>query len=143
MAQQIGAADLGIDLQADGDAALFKWLVASVLMGKRIQARIAVQAYQVIVDKHALDTPRKLAQRSHRELVSMLGEARYSRYDESTARRLSALAHRLNVEYDGKVTTVHARSHDLAEFKQRLQAFDGIGPKTVEIFMRDAAAVLP
>ncbi|MBD1586816.1 DNA methylase [Pseudomonas typographi] len=142
MAHAISAADLGINLGSGGEKALFKWLIASLLMGKRIQAGIAAEAYHVIVDKHAVDTPRKLSQRSHRELVGMLGEGHYSRYDESTAERLSSLAAKLNSDYAGKVTSIREASSDLGEFKQRLQAFDGIGPKTVEIFMRDAEKAL-
>jgi endonuclease III len=72
----------------------------------------------------------------------MLGEAHYVRYDETTATRLLALAARLNDEYAGKVGNIVKASVDRAEFEQRLMAFDGIGPKTVEIFMREAARVL-
>ncbi|WP_445576745.1 DNA methylase [Pseudomonas sp. E141] len=142
MARTITARDLRIELGLGDDAALFKWLLASYLMGKRIQADIAANAYRVIVDKHGCDTPVKLAQCSHRELVAMLGEAHYVRYDESTAERLYALARKLNGEYAGKVGNIARASNDRTEFETRLETFDGIGPKTVEIFMREAAAVL-
>ena len=142
MNKTISAQDLGIDLQHGGESALFKWLLASFLMGKRIQAEIAAEAYRVIVEKHHRDTPRKLANCTHRELVAMLGEARYVRYDESTAERLSALAVKLSSEYGGKVGTIRTASDDRRAFEKQLAAFDGIGPKTIEIFMRDAAGVL-
>lgn len=73
MNKTISAEDLNIQLKHNDDAALFKWLLASFLMGKRIQAEIAAEAYRVIADKHGRDTPRKLAACSHRELVAMLG----------------------------------------------------------------------
>ena len=142
MSKVIGATDLGIDIQSGEESALFKWFLASFLMGKRIQADIACNAYRVIVEKHRRDTPRKLARCSHRELVAMLGEAHYVRYDESTADRLSALSARLNDEYGGKLTHIHDASADRADFEKRLLTFDGVGPKTVEIFMREAAGVL-
>lgn len=138
----ISAEDLNIQLKHNDDAALFKWLLASFLMGKRIQAEIAAEAYRVIVDKHGRDTPRKLAACSHRELVAMLGEAHYVRYDETTAVRLHALARRLNDEYAGKVSHMVEASADRQAFEKRLAEFDGIGPKTVEIFMREANAVI-
>lgn len=138
----ITAADLNIRLGAADDPALFKWLVASFLMGKRIQSDIAAEAYRVIVQKHRCDTPSKLAACSHRELVRMLGEARYTRYDESTAERLLKLSRRLNDEYGGKVTNIRQASDDCPAFETRLKAFEGIGPKTVEIFLRDARGVL-
>jgi endonuclease III len=138
----ISAMDLNIRLRRNDEDGLFKWLLASFLMGKRIQAEIAAQAYRVIVDQHGRDTPRKLAHCSHRELVAMLGEAHYVRYDETTAERLLALARRLNDEYAGKVSNMLEASTDRRAFEKRLTEFDGIGPKTVEIFMRDASAVL-
>lgn len=144
MNKTITAAQLGIDLDKADEAALFKWLVASFLMGKRIQAEIAAEAYKVIVDKHHRDTPRKLANCTHAELVKMLGEARYTRYDESTADRLHALAVKLNDEYAGRVLDLCKASADRKALEKRLLAFDGLGPKTVEIFMRDAGhAVFP
>ena len=111
-------------------------------MGKRIQGGIAAKAYQVIVEKHQRATPRKLARCTHRELVAMLGEAHYVRYDESTASRLLALVHKLNNEYAAKVSNIVEASADRREFETRLCAFEGIGPKTVEIFMREANDVI-
>ena len=89
MSAEISAKDLGIDM-ADGEPALFKWFVASFLFGKRIQQDIAAEAYRVIVDKHKR-APRKLGNCSWQQLVNMLGEGRYVRYDESTAERLLKL----------------------------------------------------
>lgn len=143
MGKTITAEDLEISFgDASDEVALFKWLIASFLMGKRIQADIAAKAYRVIVDRHQRDTPRKLAHCSHRELVRMLGEAHYVRYDETTATRLLALAHKLNNEYAGKVGNIVAEGADRQAFEKRLAEFDGIGPKTVEIFMREAGPVL-
>lgn len=142
MSRTITAQDLNLTLHNHDEASLFKWLIASFLMGKRIRAEIAAQAYRVIVDKHQRDTPRKLAHCRHGDIVAMLGEAGYARYDESTADRLVALAQQLNVEYAGKVLNIHEASADRPEFEQRLQAFKGIGPKTVEIFMREASSAL-
>ncbi|MCK3837598.1 MULTISPECIES: DNA methylase [Pseudomonas] len=142
MARSISAAQLGIELKPDDDASLFKWFIASFLMGKRIQAPIAAQAYKVIVEEEGRDTPRKLQHCTSRELVAMLGRAHYVRYDETTAQRLLDLSARLNADYGGKITGIRQASEDRQAFEQRLAAFDGVGPKTVEIFMRDAADVL-
>ncbi len=142
MARAISASELGIDLTPEDDAGLFKWLIASFLMGKRIQAPIAAQAYKVIVEEQGRDTPRKLQHCTSHELVSMLGRAHYVRYDESTAQRLLDLSAKLNAEYGGKITQMRGASEDRQAFEKRLAEFDGIGPKTIEIFMRDAAKVL-
>ncbi|KFF47290.1 MULTISPECIES: hypothetical protein [Pseudomonas] len=142
MARSISAAQLGIELKPDDDASLFKWFIASFLMGKRIQAPIAAQAYKVIVEEEGRDTPRKLQHCTSRELVAMLGRAHYVRYDETTAQRLLDLSARLNADYGGKITGIRQASEDRQAFEQRLGEFDGVGPKTIEIFMRDAADVL-
>ncbi len=142
MAQSITASDLGIELKPSDDASLFKWFIAAFLMGKRIQAPIAAQAYKVIVEQQGRDTPRKLQHCTCRELVAMLGRAHYVRYDESTAQRLLDLSAKLNAEYAGKLTRMRTLSEDRQAFEKRLGEFDGVGPKTIEIFMRDAAGVL-
>lgn len=138
----ISAQDLQIDLRGANEAALFKWLVASFLMGKRIQGAIAANAYKVVVEQHQRDTPQKLSHCTHRQLVVMLGQAHYVRYDETTASRLLALASKLNNEYAGKVSNIVGASADRQAFEKRLSEFEGIGPKTIEIFMREAAALL-
>ena len=142
MSKIISAHDLRIDLLDSNEAGLFKWLLASFLMGKRIQGAVAARAYQVIVEQHQRDTPQKLAHCTHRQLVVMLGQAHYVRYDETTASRLLSLASKLNNEYAGKVSNIAKASADRQAFEKRLSAFDGIGPKTIEIFMREAADVL-
>ncbi|WP_244905161.1 DNA methylase [Stutzerimonas kunmingensis] len=122
-----------------GEAELFKWFVASFLFGKRIQRDIAAEAYRVLVERNRLDTPHKLRDCGQRRLVQLLGQARYVRYDESTAARLLKLGDKLLTEYDGRLGRLRelGETHDGVE--KRLLAFEGVGPKTVEIFLREAA----
>ena len=98
--------------------------------------------YKEIVEEQGRDTARKLQHCTSRELVAMLGRAHYVRYDETTAQRLLDLSAKLNAEYAGKITHILNASESRADFEKRLGAFDGVGPKTIEIFMRDAAKVL-
>jgi endonuclease III len=139
VARQLGLAD---ELAQGDEKALFKWLVACLLFAKPIQQTIAWRAYQIIVEEHHYDTPRKLASAKLATLVSLLGKAHYVRYDNSTAERLVKLGKMLIEDYDGKVTTMRDRSVDADDFAKRLFAFNGMGPKAVEIFMRDAAPAL-
>ena len=141
MSDQINAADLGLHLRKGDEASLFKWFLASFLFGKRIQQDIARQTYEVIVEKHGRDTPRKLCNCSWQQLVDMLGEGNYTRYDESTAERLLEMCHKLNEEYGGKVGAIFEQSENRKELEKRLEQFKGIGPKTVEIFLREAGDV--
>ena len=114
-------------------------MLASFLIGKRIRASVAVQAYQVLVDTHGLDTPGKLARCPHHTLVKLLGQAGYARYDESTARRLHRLGKGLEAEMDHVLLD---DAVDMAHVNAWLLRFEGVGPKTLEIFMREAAPVL-
>ena len=135
----ITACDLGIEVT---DAiGVFRWLLASFLMGKRIRATVAVEAYRMLVDQQGLDTPLKLAQTSHSTLVRLLGQAGFARYDESTARRLHDLGNKVQVELVAQLEALQEGSN--AEgFKRWLLSFEGVGPKTVEIFMREGLAHL-
>ncbi|MGY3283707.1 endonuclease III [Pseudomonas fulva] len=135
----ISAALLGIDMHQCHGRGLYKWLLASFLIGKRIRASVAVQAYQVLVDTHGLDTPGKLAKCPHHTLVKLLGQAGYARYDESTARRLHRLGKGLEAEMDHVLLD---DAVDMAHVNAWLLRFEGVGPKTLEIFMREAAPVL-
>ena len=131
----VTARDLGIDVtSADG---LFRWLLASFLMGKRIRSSVAVQTYRILVYQHRADTPCKLARCSHSTLVRLLGQGGYARYDESTARRLHALASRLEKEWAAQLKALQAGDLSNEDFKLWILSFEGIGPKTLEIFFRE------
>ena len=136
------AADLGIEVGEASGHGLYKWLLASFLIGKRIRSSVAVEAYRNLVDRHRLDTPEKLAQCPHRDLVRYLGQAGYARYDESTARRLHALGTGLSNDLTTRLNALRQGLIDLATFQRWLLSFEGIGTKTLEIFMRDARPML-
>lgn len=135
----VTARELGIEVTGVGG--VIRWLLASFLMGKRIRSTVAVKAYRILVDEHGLDTPHKLAQSSHLQLVRLLGQAGYARYDESTARRLHALGIKVEAELDVQLEALRDAS-SLESFERWLLSFEGVGPKTVEIFMREAQAYL-
>ena len=135
----ITACDL--DIEVTDALGVFRWLLASFLMGKRIRATVAVQAYRMLVDQQGLDTPIKLAQTSHSTLVKLLGQAGYARYDESTARRLHDLGNKVEVELVAQLEALQEGS-DAEGFKRWLLSLEGVGPKTVEIFMREGLSHL-
>jgi len=142
MSPYLCAADLGIRVRADDEQGLFKWLLASFLFGKRISQKVAAATWRVLVEVHGRDTPRKLCQCTHVQLVRMLGEGGYARYDESTAERLSLLCRMLIEQYQGRVLGIFEAAWNREDFERRLRQFKGIGPVTVGIFMREAGPVL-
>ncbi|HET6924270.1 MAG TPA: hypothetical protein VFH39_00375 [Candidatus Saccharimonadales bacterium] len=136
MSSTITATDLGLDLRKADEQTMFKWFLASYLFGKRIQQDIAKRTWEVFM--HAgIDTPRKIHNRSWQELVDLLGEGHYKRYDESTARNLLDMSQQLLDDYKGKLTTMRAAATSKADFGKKLQQLKGVGPKTAEIFLRE------
>lgn len=135
----VTASDLGIEVTDVGG--VFRWLLASFLMGRRIRSTVALRAYRILANEQGLDTPYKLSQATHATLVRLLGQAGYARYDESTARRLHSLGKKADAELDVQLEAL--RDDPGCEgFKRWLLSFEGIGPKTVEIFMREALVYL-
>jgi endonuclease III len=135
------AKSLGIEIESGREREIFKWFLASFLFGKRIQQQVAERTYRVLVDRYGCDTPEKLGRHSWQELVDMLGEGHYVRYDESTAERLLKMCAKLKHEYGGKLSRIRDSSKNRRDLEQRLLEFEGIGPKTVEIFMREARKI--
>jgi len=120
---------------------LFKWFLASYLFGKRIQQGVAKRTWEVFME-HEMDTPQKIAGQSWQELVDLLDEGHYRRYDESTARNMLDMSHELIRDYHGNLLNMYDGCGGEKEFKKRLQKLKGVGPKTAEIFMREAGPVL-
>lgn len=136
----ITADDLGLKVERK-ERELFKWFLASYLFGKRIQQSIAHQTWQVFM-KHGIDSPKKIAERSRQQIVQMLGEGNYRRYDESTAHNMIEMARTLVRDYHGNLLNMYDACKNEKEFISKLQKLKGVGPKTAEIFMREAQPVL-
>jgi endonuclease III len=129
------AADFGLDVLSSEDD-LFCWFLLAYLFGKPIQSGVAAQTWKLFITR-GLDTPWAIVQASHRSLVTVLDEGKYTRYDETTARALQVCMDRLIRDYDGSLMLMYENSENEDEFSKRLQELYGVGPKTAEIFMRE------
>ncbi len=129
------ASDFGLDVLS-GDDDLFRWFLLAYLFGKPIQSSVAAHTWHLLIDRK-VDTPWSLLDTSHRALVRLLDEGKYTRYDESTARALHTCMEQLLRDYDGSLLLMLENSLDEDEFSKRLQMLYGVGPKTAEIFMRE------
>lgn len=142
MSARLSASDLGFRVRADDEESLFKWLLASFLFGKRIGHQVAAATWRILVQVHGLDAPHKLRRCTHAQLVGMLRQGGYARYDQSTAQRLRWLCDMLLEQYHGRVLGIFEAAESRGDFERRLLQFKGIGPVTVEIFMREAGVAL-
>ncbi len=133
------ASDLGLDLSDNDDASLFKWLVACLLFGARINQERAAAAFAEL-DGDGVLTPEKLGRATEHHLVQLLDAGRYTRYDDSKAAELKQLGHDVGERYDGRLSTLPEGARTKKEVLERLQEFKGIGPVAADIFLRDAPA---
>jgi endonuclease III len=125
--------DLGIDLS--GPAGRFRWFLASILFGARISEGIAVNTYRQF-EMAAVDTPEAIVEAGWDRLVEILDSGGYVRYDFSTASKLLDIINTLKQKY-GSLENLYHQAADAKDVERRLQEFKGIGPVTVQIFLRE------
>lgn len=131
------AEQLGIKLSSNSDRELFKWFLASQLYGGRIAETIAEHTYRAF-KTHQLLTPAKVLNAGRDYLVNpVMRDGGYVRYDESKSRQLLRNCQQLLDEYQGSLRGLHDTALTKADLEQRLLAFYGVGPVTLNIFLRE------
>lgn len=129
--------ELGIDLASRNDGELFKWFLASLLMGARITETIAKHTYRAL-ERHGVLTPEKILEKGMGFLVhTVMAEGGYVRYDGRKSSQLLTDCKTLLERYGGSLNRLHDEAEDGKELEARLLAFYGAGPVTVNIFLRE------
>lgn len=131
--------ELGIDLKLKKESEIFKWFLASILFGKRISETIAKNTYREF-EKEGLLTPERIIDAGWDELVRVLDNGGYVRYDFSTASALLDIMKTLKEKY-GSLKMLYKLSRNSGDLERRLQEFRKIGPVTVNIFLRELRAI--
>jgi endonuclease III len=129
--------ELGLDLKTEGDR--FKWFLASILFAKRISSEIAKRTYGEF-EKAGIVTPESITEAGWDKLVEVLDSGGYVRYDFSTASNLLEIASSLKEKY-GSLEGLYTQSKGSKDMEKRLLEFKGVGPTTVNIFLRELKAV--
>lgn len=133
---------LGIDLRA-GPKARQQWFLAAILYGARISGHLAARTYQVFAAQGII-APEAILRQGWDNLVILLDEGGYTRYDFKTATKLLTAMETLEHIYQGDLEKVHQAARDACDLEQRLMALaPGIGPTTVEIFLRELRGIWP
>jgi len=125
--------ELGLDLTREDHR--FKWFLASILFAKRISSQIAKRTYKEFERKEIV-TPESIIEAGWDKLVEVLDSGGYVRYDFSTASKLLEIASNLKENY-GSLENLYARSKDNKDLERKLLEFKGVGPTTVNIFLRE------
>ena len=139
MKRTYSAEELGIHLSSKDEEELFKWFLACLLFGKPIQRQVAEQAFRTLVAARLI-SPEVILHAGWDELVRLLDEAHYVRFDFSTATKLLHVCAELKERY-GSLTHLLAQSKTPKELSARLQEFKYIGPVTARIFLQEVCPV--
>jgi len=139
---QLFSEQLGIDLATRRPGELFKWFLASMLFGARINESIAVRTYHAF-GQHGLLAPRAIAAAEFSELLLIMAEGGYVRYDGITSRKVQGAARKLLEDYRGDLNRLHDAASGSNDVVGRLMAFSGVGPVTAGIFLRELRGVWP
>lgn len=129
--------ELGIDLAQGSDAVYFRWFLASLLLGARISETTAKNTYRSFVH-HRLTTPRRIVNAGWDFLVDpVMREGGYVRYDGRKSTQVLRDCETLLADYGGSLRRLHDAAHDARDLEARLLAFHGVGPVTMNIFLRE------
>ena len=133
--------ELGIDVGTGADE-IERWALAATLFGNRISTSVALRTYRVL-ERAGIRTIADAGARDRKELVALLDEGGYARYDERTASRLVALADTIANRYSGRLSMIGEQLVDADELQRILRALPGWGPVTVHAFLRELRGVWP
>jgi len=126
---------LGLDVRNPED--WFPWFVAASLFAKPISAVAARTTAQLLV-KEGIRSPAAIERCGWDGLVTILDLGGYVRYDFSTATKLLAIAAALPSDQLRHLVTAASSAEDV---EAQLTKIQGIGPKTVAIFLRELRGV--
>jgi endonuclease III len=118
----------------------FKWFLACLLFGKPIQQDVAKRSYLELV-QDGITSPDAILAAGWEKLVDILDRGHYVRFDFSAATKLLDVSSALKENY-GTFGALLKQSRTLDELSACLQEFKGVGPKTIENFLRDMKLVL-
>ena len=129
------AIDFDLDVLS-GDDDMFRWFLLTYLLGKPIQSTVAVRTWKLFIDRK-VDLPWAILAMSDRQLVSLLHQGGYTRYQHVMTKALKTCMKQLVDYYEGSLYLMIDGSESEDELSKRLQKLYGVGPKTAEIFMRE------
>ncbi|HXH04828.1 MAG TPA: DNA methylase [Candidatus Nitrosotenuis sp.] len=129
------AEDFNLDVLS-GDDDMFRWFLLTYLLGRPIQSTVALRTWKLFIERKK-DVPWAILEMSDGQLVSLLHQGGYTRYQHVMTKALKKCMQQLVSQYEGSLYLMLENSEDEDELAKRLQELYGVGPKTAEIFMRE------
>ncbi|HEY41967.1 MAG TPA: hypothetical protein G4O18_08975 [Dehalococcoidia bacterium] len=131
------SADLGIDLVSMQSDEIFKWFVASMLLGVNTSQHVAIRAYREF-EKAGLLAPERLLTADWQSLIDTLDRSGYIMYNFRTATGLIEATWTLNQQYQGDLNRLHFFANDEADLERKLQGLgERVTPAVVRPFLRE------
>ncbi|PPF87859.1 DNA methylase [Subtercola sp. Z020] len=136
----MNADDLGLDPASGRADQLYGWFLASLLFGRPVQQSVAADTWRVLM-KHGLTSPGRFEEFDREGLRALLDEGHYARIDYVMTDELHDVMATVKREH-GSVSELVKNASSKKELTDELLALKGIGPKTVEIFLREVPDAL-
>jgi endonuclease III len=131
---------LGVRLAEKEEKELFRWLLASSLLGAPIREGTAVKAFKAI--NREASSPSDVIKLGWDRIVELLDISGYTRYDFKTADKLIEMSNNLIERYGGSLNRMHDEAEDSISLEFRVRGLaKGIGPETVVIFLRELRGI--
>lgn len=138
MSENTDAKDLGLDLSDGAADQLYGWFLASLLFGRPVQQSVAADTWKVLM-KHGLTSPGEFEKYDREQLRALLDEGHYARIDYVMTDELHDVMATVKREHRS-VSDLVKTADSKKDLENTLLALKGIGPKTVEIFLREVPA---
>jgi hypothetical protein len=123
--------ELGLNLDDPSD--WFPWFLSASLFAKPIAATTALRTASLLIQS-GVRTPQEVKRTGWDALVRLLDKGGYVRYDFSTADKLLEIARDLG---ESELLLTLSKERSFPKVEKRLTTIRGVGPKTVEIFLRE------
>lgn len=129
--------ELGLDVTDEEHR--FRWFVASILLAGGVSSQIARRTYKEL-EKQGIVTPESIIEAGWDRLVEVLCAGGYVVYDFATASKLLDTATKIKEKY-GSLENLYEQAKNSRDLEKKLQEFKGVGPTTVDTFLRELKGV--
>jgi len=135
--------ELDINLAQKTEDVYFRWFLASLLFGARISETTAKNTFRAFMH-YGLTTPGKIVATGWDFLVyPVMREGGYVRYDGRKSTQILRSCESLMAGYGSSLGRLHQAASDANDLEKRLLGFYGVGPVTMNIFLRELRPFWP
>jgi endonuclease III len=128
---------LGIDLTSIESDKVFKWFIASLLLGGKMNEANAMKAYKEF-DRLGILYPATILETNWQKLVVILNRCGYIIDAYNIAYKFKSVSKNLLERYDGDLNRLHFFAEDGRELEESLVGLSwGIDRATINIFLRE------